>query len=261
MSMADCFTTAMFLPKEYGKLVRMKAGKTVAYFALLLFLCTVIQFVIPTAGAIAGMGGLKGFFLNHIPKFSLEGGELTYESKDEKTMEDMDLYWCIDTDVEAYKKEDVPTKWTMAILISKTNMLIYNKMAVGGGLVEEYPFSLYKDVKLNNQMLADGAFGIYIGLGFVFLFLYVVEIIQYLLMGLFYAGMMYLFIRSLQVQYPFGNLYKIALFAGSIGILVASVTICLNIPILMVAGDVFRVFVTVYIMNRVMIRKEKNEAL
>ena len=47
MNMADVFVTAMFLPGEYGKLLKLKTGKVVGYLALLMLLISVIQYAIP----------------------------------------------------------------------------------------------------------------------------------------------------------------------------------------------------------------------
>ena len=59
MSMADRFITAMFTPKEYGKLLQLKSDSVIGFLALVIFLVSFIQYAIPTLGAVAGIGGIR----------------------------------------------------------------------------------------------------------------------------------------------------------------------------------------------------------
>ena len=58
MNVADCFITAMFLPKDYGRLLHLSVGRLIQFLVLLVLLVSVIRYAIPALGAIAGMGGV-----------------------------------------------------------------------------------------------------------------------------------------------------------------------------------------------------------
>lgn len=255
MNMADRFMTAMFLPKEYNKLLRLSAGKLVQFLAVLILLVTVIQYAIPALGALAGMGGVKNIILNEIPEFSLENGTFFLDEKIEKTDETSGIYVIVDTSVDKYTKEDVPKNMIQAILISKSNILVYNQMAGLGGMVQENKFEDLQGITINNQTVADQSVMIYVSLFFLFIFFYFVEIVKYLGAGLFYGFFMYLLTKTMMLENTtFGQVYKIAMYAQSIGAVVNAVMCCINIPILVMAGSSFAMLITVMIMNRVLLQ-------
>ena len=84
MSMADRFITAMFTPREYGKLLQLRSGSVIGFLALVIFLISFIQYAIPTLGAVAGMGGIRNIIENQIPQFSLKDGVFTLDEKIEQ---------------------------------------------------------------------------------------------------------------------------------------------------------------------------------
>ena len=258
MKMADCFTTAMFLPKEYDNLLGLKMRKTIGYVLLLVLLTSVIQYAIPALGAIAGVGGIKNYILNGLPDFALHDGSFFLDSKVEETDESIGSYLVIDTDVNAYTKEDVPQGAMQAIMISKTNMLFYSNIVGPGGMVQDYAFKYFKDLTITNETVAGQTFWIYACLVLLFASRYGYSMVRYLLMTLLYAGMLYLLTRTMMKENAFGKLYKLALFAQSIGVIVVAVTVCLNIPLLIIGGDIFHIVTTIYIMNRFLLYKEKD---
>lgn len=260
MSMADRFMTAMFLPKEYGKLLRQSAGKLVQFLAVLILLAAVIRYAIPALGALAGMGGVKNIILNEIPDFSLENGTFFLDEKIEKSDETSGIYLIVDTSVEQYTKDDVPANMIEAIMISKSNMILYNQVAGLGGMVQENKFEDLQGITINNQTVAEQSTLIYICLVFLFLFLYCFEIVKYLAVGLFYAIFMNLLAKTMMMaNITFGKVYKIALYAQSVGVVVNAVMYCINIPILVMAGSSFAMLITVMIMNRVLVQIKLQE--
>ncbi len=261
MKMSDCFITAMFLPKEYNKLLKLKTGKIIGYLFLLMLLTTVIQYAIPTLGAIAGLGGMKGIIMNEIPEFAFKDGTFSFGEKLEQLDEEIQSYYLIDTSVERFTEEDVPKNMMEAILVSKTNILIYNNITGLGGGVQEQLFENYKNITITNATVAKHTLLIYMFLFLIFLVAYGISFVKYLLMALFYAAILYLMTRTMMLQNTFGRMYKMALFAQTIGAIVEAVAICLNSALLILAGNVFHVLITVYIMNKVLIQKQKDTVI
>ena len=83
-SLIDSMITAMFLPKEYGKLLKLSNKRIVRYVAVVMFLVCVIQYAILGLGSIAGLGGIQGIVMNEIPEFSLQDGTFYLGEKIEK---------------------------------------------------------------------------------------------------------------------------------------------------------------------------------
>lgn len=190
MKLSDRFITAMFLPKEYGKLLKLKMNKIVSFIVCLILLVTTIQFAIPNLAAIAGMGGIKNIVLNVVPDFSLKDGVFYYDEKLEQKDEEMQMYVLIDTSVEEFTKEDVPDNMIQAILVSKSNMLVFNSMG-GLGTFQESKFSDLKGITVTNQSVANMAPFIYATLLFFFGIAYIFTMGKYLFMAIIYAGMVF----------------------------------------------------------------------
>lgn len=254
MKISDRFITAMFLPKEYGKLLKLKKGKIISYFFLLLLLVSTIQYAIPTLGAIVGMGGIKNIILNEIPDFSLKDGKFSYNEKIEKRDDESGVYFLVDTSVQRFTKEDVPEDVVEAIMVSNTNMLVYNNISGLGGIVQEENFERYKEFSITNQTVADADIVLYLAMLPVFVMLCIVLAVEYLFSGLFYALVMYLLTKTMFMKMDFGTVYKIALFAKSTGAIVMAVTYCINNTLFILAASSFNMLITIIIMNKALVQ-------
>lgn len=253
MSVADRFITAMFLPKDYGRLLRLPVGRLIQFLILLVLLVSVIRYAIPALGAIAGMGGVKNIILYEIPEFSLRDGVFTLEDDIEKTDEINGIYLVVDTSVEKYTKEDVPANMVEAVMISKSGIVLYNQVPGIGEMVQETKFSDFGEIDFDNQALAKKSPLIYMGLCILFVILYIFEMVKYLAMGLFYAVLMYLLAKPVIVEISFGEIYKMAMYAQTVGVIICAVMYCINVPILILAASSFSLLVTIMIINKVLL--------
>lgn len=249
-SLIDSMITAMFLPKEYGKLLKVSNKKIVRYVAVVVLLVCIIQYAILGLGSIAGLGGIKGIVMNEIPEFSLQDGKFYFEEKLEKKDEVSGVYLLIDTSQKEFTRDDVPQNMLQAVLVSESNMVVYNGISGLGGMVETQSFDIYKDIVINNQSVADMSGLIYLALFFFFVLLYFAAIVEYLFYALLYAGFTYFVVKTIMIDLEFGDVYKITLFAQTIGQIVEAVTYCLGIELLYMAGSIFAVMTTVVLMNR-----------
>lgn len=259
MRMSDRFLTAMFLPREYGKLLDLKIGKVISYFFWLVLLVSVIQYAIPALGAIAGLGGIKNIVLNEIPEFSLKEGKFSYADKVEQENNSSGMYFLVDTNVDKFTKDDIPEDAMEAILVSSTNILVCNNVSGLGGIVQEDTFDHYKDFTITNQTVADSSTVLYVVMFFVFVLLYAMTLVKYLFSGLFFAVVMHLLTRTMLMEMEFGKVYKVALFAQSIGVIVAAITYCINNTLFILAGSAFNMLITIIIMNKALIQMKMEQ--
>ncbi|MDE6760642.1 MAG: DUF1189 domain-containing protein [Lachnospiraceae bacterium] len=262
MGIADRFITAMFLPKEYGSLLRLKAGKIISYLILLILLTSLIQYAIPALGAITGLGGLKNIILNEIPDFALEEGKFSFGEKLERKDTNLGVYVLVDTDKEKFTKDDIPDGMMEAVLVSSTNILLYNNVAGIGGMLQEDTFDHYKSITITNQTIANGVNWIYAILILLFVSMYIGAFIKYLFAALLYSAVMYLLSKTMMMELTYGTVYKIALFAQSVGAIVMAVVYCIGSPLFILTGSAFNMLVTVILMNKALVQmKLENEAL
>ena len=262
MSMADRFITAMFTPREYGKLLRLGTGSVIGFLALVIFLISFIQYAIPTLGAVAGMGGIRNIIENQIPQFSLKDGVFTLDEKIEQQDNSTGVYILVDTSKKEFTKDDIPANVVEAIMVSKSNVLLYNEVTGIGKLVQEEKFSNYKDLTISNDTLADASGMFYIMMVVMYVFVYLFVLAKYLFTAIFYAVVMYLLSKTMMMDLTFGKVYKIALFAQTFGTIVMAITYCIGSAILVLTGSAFNMLVTVILMNKaIMTMKMEQDAL
>lgn len=260
LKITDCFVNAMFLPKEYHKLLQLRTGKTILYLLILFLLASFVQYAIPVLGAIAGMGGIREIAMYELPQFSLDKGKLWVEEPYEVKDEVSGVYIRLDTDVEAFDKEDAPTDMLESVLISSSNMLVYSSMGTMGGIAQESGFDELKDITFNNELLAEMAPFLYGMIFSIYLIALVMMVIKYLIASLLYAVVMYMLAKTMMVDITFGGMYKTALFAGTMGTFVTAVTYCIGNGMLIMAGSAFAMLVTMMIMNRTIIQKKMEQS-
>lgn len=253
LKIADRFAIAMFSPKEYGALLKENTGKLIGFLVLLFLLVSVIRYGVPALGTIAGMGGIDNIILREVPDFSLEKGELRLDDRYENRDDLNGIYMLADTDVESFRASDVPEGMVQAIMISRTNILVYNSLSGMAGQVQENKFSDFGDISLDNQSLTQFSGVIYVSLAFLFVMLYIFEAVKYLAVGLFYSLVFLLYSRIFAIPTPFERIYKTSMYAQAIGTVVYAITCCINSSALIFAGSIFEVLISFSIMRRVLL--------
>lgn len=257
ITLADRFAISMFSAKEYPKILQEKTGKIIGFLFILVLLLSLIRYGVPALGSIAGMGGIKQMILREVPDFSISNGEFTLDDRYEKKDEMNGIYLVADTDVESFSKDDVPKGMVEAIMISKTNIIVYNEFTTLTGNVDETKFSDFGPVTLNNEILAKHTELIYISLAWIFVMLYAFEFVKYLLGGLIYTAFILLYAVVMAKQVKFGKAYKAALYAHTVGSLVYAITLCIGNSVFIFAGSIFEIFVTFIILRKVLMPIKK----
>lgn len=257
MKISGQFMTAMFSPREYrGSLLKLPMKKVVSYFLCLILLLTVIQCAIPTVGAIAGMGGFRKIIMEQVPDFELKDGTLFFDERFKLDNEESGIYVLIDTNKETFTKEDaiVNTTFVESILVSRTNVIVSNMVLGMGTMSQEYKLSDFGDLHITNETLADMEPLYYVMMFFMYIVAYALMGMKYMFSALIYAAFMFFMTKMMMLDVTFGDVYKVAMYANTIGSIVEAVTYCIGNPMLMMAGSIFHVFVTLSIMNRVYVR-------
>lgn len=249
MKMSDRFITAMFLPKEYDKLLKLKLNKVISYIICLILLVTLIDFAVPNLGTLAGMGGIKNCILYEIPDFSLKDGIFQYGERLEKKDEEIQTYFLIDTEKDKFTKEDLPEGMVQSILVSKSNMLVYNGI-MGVETFSETQFRDWKDFSLDNQRIANMAPLFYFMFVVIYIMYYMLTLSNYLFYALVYAGIEFFFIRVIMPKLKFGTVFKTALFAQSIGLILEAVAHAVGSGLFIMSSGIFQMVVTIALMNR-----------
>jgi hypothetical protein len=257
MKLTERFLTAMFSPKDYKKLLHLPMKKMVSYFLCLFLLITLIWSVIPKVGAIAGMGGFRNIVMNRIPDFEIKDGTFTLSEKVEINDEDSGIYILMDTEQDSFSADDVKESEDImeSILVSRTNMIISTNVTGMSNAAQEYKFSEFGNMHINNETLAGLTPLYYMALIVSFIFSYIGHGLKYLVSALFYAVFIYFMVKAMMLEPEFGEVYKVALYAKTVGSLVEAVTYCIGGSLVIMAGSTFHLFMTLMIMNRVYFRK------
>ena len=80
-------------------------------------------------------------------------------------------------------------------------------------------------------------------------------------MCVFCAAVMMVLAKVMLDKITFGEIYKISLYAYSVGALVMAITICIGIPTIALAGEAFGIFITMVIINRVLLKKKAEKEI
>ena len=126
-------------------------------------------------------------------------------------------------------------------------------------MADEMDFKDLKNLSISNQTLADASSSMYGMLVFVYISVYMGTGIRYVMMALMYAAIMFILSKMLLPDITFGKVYKTALYAQAIGMIVLAVTYCVNNTLLIMAGGIFSTFTVLFIMNKVFIHMKIEE--
>lgn len=249
---ADRFVIAMFSPGKYNQLLKEKTGKIVKFMAVLLVLVTMVRYVVPLLGMIAGMGGIETIISKEVPDFSIKDGVFYYEDRIETEDDVNGIYVLVDTQEDKFTKADVPGDIVEAVMVSKTNILVYNQNYVGSDFVQELDFSDYETLDISKEGLIEHAGVIYAGIGGLVFVMYFVELGKYLLYALFFSLFMMWFFNMFMPSTSFGMLYKTTLYAQTTGTLLYSMACGLGSSTLISIASVLQFVIPFFIVRKVL---------
>ncbi len=205
------FYYAMFKPKFYNKLSKLKVVNIIIYTIILLIFTTVIRVGMPIGAWIASKDGLTSVIMDKIPAFVIENNEFQIEKPFNAVIGGYTIK--ADSRVDKYTMEDLTDEEKMAtICIGKDSMIM-----VAGGMVMETTWSDMKITRFDNQAFANLIPFIYVYIGFMILSTFIFALIRYLIIGLIFAFIGNNFSRLLKIDLSYWKIFELALYAQTLG--------------------------------------------
>ena len=217
------YLIACFHPLQYKKLLHKKKGALAGYFCVLIFFLVFLESILPFAAWNVSVGGLENLFLNRIPKFSLENGQLQSESAYSFTIGGV-LNVKVNSDVEEFEKSDLNEKYVEEILIGKKSLLVKSPSSV-----QTISFSQFPQLIFNNKNLAEMIPVIYLLLAIYGIMLMISKAVQYLFVALVFALICRGSVRTEDGKVvSMGQSFRISLYAKTIFAIIGSVNVALG---------------------------------
>ncbi len=194
---------------RYMQFLWMRWGKVIGYFFFMTFIAALLAVVVPIAGKLVGVGGIGTFINDRIPNFSYNNGVLEADSTMQYDKDGVQFY--LDTSVNSYKESDVDKELFTQILVSKSNMVIYQ-----AGAVMKREFSELPEFTFTKQMLLDNVGVIYAMVVFAGFVRYVSLLFSTLFTMLMLTAIGYMLISLNKLQVKFLDMLKLSVYAVSI---------------------------------------------
>lgn len=202
-------------PGSYVGFRRNRGGKTFLYGALLTVIYVTVVMLLPLTFDVLGQGGIKNWVKNGIPEFVLEDGKLWTEEPVEYA--NMMVYFKVDTSrpvTQEISKSEL-LAFDQAVVIDSEHIL-----AKAEGKTVTIPLSDLGISYLDREVLLQEAFPKLYGFlgGLVFLMCWLSGLLYFgsaLITALIGLGMTFM----MRCRLPFGDLYKLAVHAGTASLL------------------------------------------
>lgn len=200
---------AIAKPKKYTDLTKVSTGRLTGFVFLFILITTIVSFCLPLmVNEITGKG-FGDIIENYVPDFEFKNGTLElYETTNVKENSNV---FIADTSIESFSSEDLdsyPSRYTSIVLISKTNMLIYNN-----GSINRFVFADYSGFHLTKEILLTFVPMVYGIIAFVTVILYLAYVAIYFLTSLLYSLIGMLMQKTIGINLPFGYLFRIAIYS------------------------------------------------
>lgn len=207
-------------PYQYYRLTKVSKGRMIGFVFLFVFITSLFT-IIPMFIAELGPQGISHFLKEELPEFELRQGELHSEETFE--YKENGVYVLFDTNRERFTTDDIDRTYYQVMLISRTNMIIYQTY----GNLQEIDFSNWSMLHLDNSIIEA-----FIPLMLVFLilfavFLYIFEVGLYFLTALLYALVSLVVSLLSNARLTFGTNYKVAIYGKVPAYILTSVILTL----------------------------------
>lgn len=209
------FLDALATTKDYDYILEMANKKKIGLVVFVTILVALMSYVIPTAASIAGFGGIRNLFLNKLPHFEIQNGELVCDT--EFMVDAGESTYMVRAGSDEINCDELEDGNVYVYFMkSKFSFFIYNE-----GQVYETMSASYSEVfadGFNNEYVANLAPYLYISLGIVFIMLLFEIVLKYLFVGVIFV----LYILPLNAvsskQLLFGDMLTLAFLCQLFGI-------------------------------------------
>ncbi len=243
------FYNAMFKPGFYSQFSKFKASSSIIYVVIFMVFMGLVRLGMPAAAWIAGQGGLDNLIRNKLPEFTIVNGHFDI-SKDFETNIDDTIYVVADRGVKSYTYNALTKEQQATYTIALGRDTIYI-MPGSAKYAQTLDWSfIVGDREINNNTLLNNIVYIYLEIVLYLIVGIITMALGYLMSTAIYALIGYNFSRMLKIELTYGKVYKLALYAGTLGYVINSIVMLLskNLSIYM-ATSTISMLVTVFILN------------
>lgn len=194
---------AITRPTKYFRLTKVGGGRITA-FVFLFVLITSLFTIIPLVFTLAGPNGITSY-LDDLPDFQFSNGEFHMAQRFEEN--DGINYVLIDSSVDKFTTDDINEVYTQVILVSKTNMIVYQY-----GRTQEYNFADLGNMAFDNSILNKFLPIIYIILAWIVVFIYLYLVAVYFLTALLFSLVGLIVALAMNIQIKYAAIFKTAIY-------------------------------------------------
>ncbi|MEE1228033.1 MAG: DUF1189 family protein [Lachnospiraceae bacterium] len=210
-------------PFQYRRLLKVRMAKKVWYFILLFLVLVFVEAGMTFIAWDASVGGLKGFFTNRIPSFTLENGTLSMESPIEINLESA-VRIKVDSSKTSFKKEDLDDDYIMETLVGSKKVLYKNH-----GRIVEMKISDFGTGDMNNQTLVHAIPLVRASIAGYAVALALAKAVKYIVLALFFALLCRSTVKNKDGEMvTYGQAYTCAMYAQTLPALIVSVNVALG---------------------------------
>lgn len=243
MNIIDQFYYAMFKPKFYNKLSKLKPFNVVLYTIILIVFTTIIKMGFPIAAWIANQGGLNTVIMDKIPAFTIESNEFDIEEPFNTTIGGVTIL--ADSTIGTYSIDDLSEDQMLsAFCLGKDSLLI---VTAGSGIAFKWSDLLVDG--FSNQMLASYIPVIYVYIAICLLFTMLLEGIKYVIVAFLFAIIGYNFSKFLKADLSYMKVFELALYAQTLGHVATTITAVVCGTMVNMIMSFVSVLATAFILN------------
>lgn len=197
---------AICKPTRYYRLTKVSNGRLTG-FVFLFVLITSLFSIIPIIIDMVGPNGIIQVLREDLPEFEMIDGELwvseTYEG------EEAGSYVRVDTGVDKFSYDDIDKSYYQVVLISRTNMIVYQSF----GRTQEIDFSDLRGLDFDNSIIDAIIPFVYIILIIVVVLVYLFKVAWYFFLALL-ASLLGLIVSAIsRARLLYATIYKTAVYS------------------------------------------------
>lgn len=249
VSFLEQFYNAMFKPGFYKQFSKFKASSSVIYVVVFMIFMGLVRLGMPAAAWVAGQGGLNNLIGNKLPEFTIANGHFNI-SKDFETNIADTIYVVADRSIKSYTYDDLNKEQQATYTIALGRDSIYI-MPGAAEYARTFDWSfIVGDSKVTNDTLLENIGYIYMEFVLYLIIGIIMMVLGYLISTAVYALIGRSFSKMLKLELTYGQVYKLALYAGTLGYVINSVVMLLskNLSIYMIAITI-SMLATIFILN------------
>lgn len=214
---------AVTKPMKYYRLTKTSGGRLTG-FVFLFVLITSCFLILPVLYYCVGPNGITNYLEHKVPDFELKNGSLYVADRVEE--KDGMNYVLIDTSVDKFSSEEVNTGYMSAILISKSNMIIYQY-----GTTKTIEFTNLGHLHIDNKVIHSLMPLVYLTIVLSVIFIYLFMVGMYFATALFYSvvGLIVAAVSRSDIRY--GRIFKTAIYGKVTTSILSSILLVIPIAI------------------------------